>query len=157
MYARYVIVTFLYLCEGRGREVGVPLSLGTGVPTRVSAARRSVGPCHGRSASGLRRLVALTVDRPPRPSSHAAPLGHVYLAGYSRSIATTDPKFLCPMRQSILRSLLGILIAGSSVARCQGRVFDVTTFGAIGDGKADDTSAIRSAFAAAAATLPTST
>ena len=62
------------------------------------------------------------------------------------------------MRLFIIHALLGILIAGSSVARCQGRVFDITTFGAVGDGKADDTSAIRRAFAAAAAaTLPTST
>ena len=61
------------------------------------------------------------------------------------------------MRQFIIRSLLGILIAGSSVARCQGRVFDIKAFGAVGDGRANDTSAIRHAFAAAATTLPTST
>ena len=65
---------------------------------------------------------------------------------------------LSSMRLFIIHALLGIVIAGSSLARCQGRVFDITTFGAVGDGKADDTSAIRRAFAAAAAaTLPTST
>lgn len=58
------------------------------------------------------------------------------------------------MSRSIIQALLFTIT--SLLALCDGRVFDITTYGAVGDGKVDDTLAIRRAFAAASATHPTS-
>ena len=60
------------------------------------------------------------------------------------------------MLQALISHTLPLFAIASLLAPCDGRVFDITTFGAVGDGKVDDTMAIHRAFAAASTTLPTS-